>query len=472
MAELSEFIKEYVKAITEGYAAVFAGAGLSRGSGYLDWKDLVRPLAEDINLNVDYENDLVEIIQYYRNEKGTRFSINQRILNEFTKDTSENANIDILTRLPIQTYWTTNYDELLENSISKNNRKVDVKKSQDNLAQNIYGRDAVVYKMHGDVRDPSHAVLTKEDYEIYGLERPLFRTTLQGDLVSKTFLFIGFSFEDSNLDYVLSQIRVLLGESIRDHYCFLKEISRNECDSEEEYIYKKVKQNLRINDLKRYGIQAILLDEYSKITPILQTIEEKCYMKNIFISGSIAHYSDPWSQEIVNSFTHLLARRIVKSDNRIISGFGVGIGSTIINGALEEIMSSKYKHVDEYLCLRPFPQIASGNSSISEIWKKYRHEMIGNAGIVIFIFGNKRSDDTIIEASGMIEEYHIAKALGKYIIPIGSTGGASLKIFEEVCSNLSEYPYLEKFVSSLRTETDYLKLLDIIDKIIIALQKI
>ena len=76
--------------------------------------------------------------------------------------------------------------------------------------------------MHGDIREPDEAVLTKDDYEMYSCSRPLFRTALQGDLISKTFLFIGFSFEDPNLEYVLSQIRVLLGESIVIIIVFLK----------------------------------------------------------------------------------------------------------------------------------------------------------------------------------------------------------------------------------------------------------
>ena len=85
MASIQEFIHEYVRAISEGYAAVFAGAGLSRGSGYTNWKDLVRPLAMEIGLDVEKEHDLVAVAQYYRNERGTRSSINQKILNEFTR---------------------------------------------------------------------------------------------------------------------------------------------------------------------------------------------------------------------------------------------------------------------------------------------------------------------------------------------------------------------------------------------------
>lgn len=466
MASIREFIKEYVRAVSEGYAAVFAGAGLSRGSGYTNWKELVRPLAEEIGLDVDKEHDLVAIAQYYRNERRTRSSINQHILNAFTKDTVRNENIEILTRLPIRTYWTTNYDELLEDTLKENNRKADVKTTQESLANNIYDRDAVVYKMHGDVRCPSSAVLTKDDYELYGNKRPLFRTVLQGDLISKTFLFIGFSFEDPNLDYTLSQIRVLLGESTRDHYCFFEKIKRQKDESEKDYLYNIAKQELRIKDLRRYGIQAVMLDSYSEITDILKKVEEGYLKKNIFISGSVAEYEPAWDRKRVEDFTYCLAKRFVKYDYRVISGFGLGIGSTIINGALAEIMVSKYKHVDEHLCLRPFPQISSGDVALSQLRESYRKEMIGQAGIAIFLFGNKKDDNQIVIADGMLKEFDIASSLGKTIIPVGSTGGAARQIYERVKKDIDRYPYLKDVIDELGTETDHDKLVDLICSIV------
>ena len=45
------------------------------------------------------------------------------------------------------------------------------------------------------------------------------------DLISKTFVFIGFSFEDPNLDSILNQIRLLLDENIRNNYCFMKRVN-------------------------------------------------------------------------------------------------------------------------------------------------------------------------------------------------------------------------------------------------------
>ena len=139
---------------------------------------------------------MIEITQYYVNKKRSRSSINQKIMSEFTKNVQLNDNILILTRLPITTYWTTNYDRLIEEGLQKNNRRVDVKIDQESLAQSLPDRDAILYKMHGDVMNPAKAVLTKDDYEKYEIDHRLFRTALQGDLINKTFLFIGFSFED------------------------------------------------------------------------------------------------------------------------------------------------------------------------------------------------------------------------------------------------------------------------------------
>jgi hypothetical protein len=48
--------------------------------------------------------------------------------------------------------------------------------------------------MHGDIDRPDEAVVTKDDYEKYSRDREPFITALAGDLVKKTFLFLGFSF--------------------------------------------------------------------------------------------------------------------------------------------------------------------------------------------------------------------------------------------------------------------------------------
>ena len=470
MASKKELVINFTKAIKEGNAAIFAGAGLSRPSGYVDWKNLLRPLADEIDLDVDKENDLVAVAQYYRNRRGTRGSINQTIVEAFSSDAEINENVRILTRLPISTYWTTNYDHLIEDGLKESSRKPDVKITQEQLAVTAPGRDAVIYKMHGDAQFPSEAVLTKDDYETYECKRPLFRTALKGDLISKTFLFIGFSFEDPNLDYVLSQIHSLVGENKRDHYCFFKKIEKDPGETDEEYTYRMVRQKLREEDLGRYGIQAVIIDDYGEITDLLKKIESAVKMDSVFISGSADGFDSKWSDVSAGELAYTLAKTLVKNDYRVTSGFGQGIGSSIINGALSEIYDSKYKHIDEYLCLRPFPQNIADPDKRKECFTQYRNGIIEEAGIVIFIFGITIDGGLLTDAAGCLEEFEISRKKGKIIIPVASTGYAAKTIMEEIKKDIGNYSYLKDELSILENETDVQKLTDTIIRILKKLQ--
>lgn len=467
MVKKAELIRKYVEAIHEGNAAVFAGAGLSCSSGYVDWKNLLRPLASDIDLDVDKENDLLSVAQFYRNKRGSQASIHQEIMRAFSKEASLNENVRIITRLPIFTYWTTNYDELLENGLKASNRNPDVKSESDQLSIIKPDRDAIVYKMHGDVNRPTTAVLTKTDYELYENRRPLFRTALKGDLISKRFLFIGFSFEDPNLDYILGQIKSLLNDAIPEHFCFFRKVQKTDYSTEADFGYARARQEMQADNLKNYGIQTLFVDSYDEITDILKEIEKASKMKNVFISGSAEEFTMPWDRGSAEVLASKLAGTLVHENCRITSGFGLGIGSAVINGALEVIYAEKFRHVDEHLCLRPFPQNISDPNERAERWKKYREDMLSETGVAIFIFGNKRDGSgNVIDANGCLQEFEIAKEKGNMIIPLGSTGYAAKQIFDRVKTDIADYPYLVKYIDQLEKETDIGKLVEIVMAIV------
>lgn len=465
-----ELIKKFTSAIREGNAAIFAGAGLSSGSGYVNWTELLRPFAAQIGLDIEKENDYLAVAQYYRNERGNRAAVNNEILNQFRKETMSNDALDIVTRLPIYSYWTTNYDKLLEDGLSKANRRADVKIETAQLANPRIDRDAIVYKMHGDVDHADNAVLTKDDYVLYDKKRRLFKTVLKGDLVSKTFLFIGFSFEDPNLDYVLDQIHVLLDENVHDHYCFFRKVKKDGL-TDEDYGYAKARQELKAKDLARYGIQTVFVDEYSEITEILQSIEGSVKHCNVFISGSASDYGS-WEAESAEKLAFELANKLVRNNYKITSGYGLGIGSAVISGALQEIYNTKYRHTDEYLSLRPFPQGISDPVERKRLFTEYRQDMIRDTGVAIFMFGNKRAGGSIVNAPGCREEFEIAKVNGNVIIPIGSTGFMAKELLDEMKADLSEFPYLAGYVDKLYKETDIDKIIDIVLEIIKKSQKV
>ena len=460
------FIEKFTKAIQEGNAAIFAGAGTSVDAGFVNWKKLVAPFANEIDLDIEKETDLIGLTQYYINSKsGNRGSINQEIIRQFSSPDAETDVMNLLTRLPITTYWTTNYDKVIENGLKNNNRRGDIKRKTDDLAISIRDSDAIVYKMHGDVDSPKDAVISKDDYERYSDKNSLFVTALRGDLVSKTFLFVGFSFEDPNLESILGKVNILLGDNKREHYCIQKQVLEDEYEKQEEYDYAKIKQDLKIKDLQRYGIETVLVNAYSEIPELISKIEGE-YLKNtIFISGSISDYNENWSKEKVNQFCYNLSRFLVSKNYKIISGFGLGVGSSVINGALDEIYKTKYRHVNEHLGLFPFPQSETGEKTLPQRWTENRKQMISEAGICIFIFGNKIDKGKVVSAPGMIEEFQIAKEKRKIIIPIASPGFAAKKFFDEMKES-SDYAYLNDYWDILETEKDLTKVFSTIDKII------
>jgi hypothetical protein len=459
------FVETFVKELEEENVAIFAGAGLSVEAGYVNWKKLLQPIAQDLELDIDQEHDLISIAQYHLNEKQNRSGLNRLLIEQLSPGHAPTDNHRILARLPIKTYWTTNYDKLLEDSLKAAGKIPDVKYTLDHLKLTKPKRDAIVYKMHGDIDHPDDAILTKDDYERYQSTRGQYVTALSGDLVAKMFLFLGFSFTDPNLDYILSRVRISLHGKPRDHYCIFKKCKRSGFANDDAFKYADIKQHLAINDLKRFGVQTLLVDEYSDITALLRQIENRFQRKTVLISGS-AHEYGSWTADKAESFVRSLSQALIKNDNRIVSGFGLGVGSQVITGVLEELYQHQGKRLHDQLILRPFPQGADAQKQ----WENYRQEMIAHAGTAVFIFGNKVQAGSVVPAGGVRREFEIAKANGLLLIPVGATGYTAQELWQEITDNFESYypthPELKGLFAVLGDASDSKRLVDTVIDII------
>jgi hypothetical protein len=296
--------------------------------------------------------------------------------------------------------------------------------------------------MHGDASSPDNAVLTKEDYELYNVSRQAFTNIIESDLISKTFLFLGFSFTDPNIDYILGRIRALVGTG-RDHYCIMRREPKGKRLTGKklaEFEYSRRKQQLRIDDLGRYNIRTILVDEYSEITDILKELNRRVHLNDILVSGSAFDY-EPRGRESIEKLSRQIGQELIKCGYNLISGFGLGLGSFVIVGAMEALYHDETTDTENRLVLRPFPQgDAPAGMSVQQFWERYRTDMISKAGFAIFLCGNKQNEksETVL-ANGVMQEFEIAKQLGVYPIPVGATGHAAREIWNIVNANLDEY---------------------------------
>lgn len=437
--DVDAFIRDFLKDIRGGTAAIFAGAGLSKSAGHVDWKGLVKPLADELGLDVDAETDLVAVAQYYVNKNGgQRGRITKALIEEFCNNLEPTENHQILSRLPIQTYWTTNYDRLIELSLERTGKCADIKITNENLAVTRPQRDAVVYKMHGDVSHAEKAVLIKDDYERYSKSRGLFLNALAGDLVSKSFLFLGVGFSDPNLDYVLGRVRTVLDENQRPHYCLMKTRDRQSGESEDHFSRAKIRQQLFVEDLLRFGIKTLLVDHYSDITEILRSLERAYRRRTIFLSGSAVEYGE-WSKIDSEGFLRDLSKVLVQRGFRIVTGFGLGVGDAVITGAIEEVYAKRAGHLEDSLVMRPFPRANPDGQKLADLWKAYRHELLAMSGVYLAVFGNKNDGGNVVLADGVRKEFEIAKDLGLPLVPVGATGYMAHVLWQEVFANFEAF---------------------------------
>lgn len=436
--EIKAFVQLYVEELINDNAAIFAGAGLSASLGYVNWKELLRGIAEGLNLDVDRETNLVALAQYHFNERRNRTELNRRIVAEFSDIRSPSKNHRILARLPISAYWTTNYDKLIETALRSAGKIVDVKHDVAQLKTTTPNRDVVLYKMHGDVEHPEDAVLTKDDYEGYFRKHEPFVTTLSGHLTSKTFLFLGFSFSDPNIDYVMSRVRVMLHNAPKQHYCIMRRERKGESEQEESFEYRNRQQSFLVKDLARIGVHTLLIDEYEDLTLILKAIEREYRQRTIFISGSADEF-EHWGNANAHKFVASLSRSLIEKHYSVVTGFGRGVGPSVIAGALELILRERLRYRQSQLVARPFPVAIKGKREREKTYRAYRKQMVKMSGIAVFLFGNKEGSKGIDRADGVENEFELAVDKGLRVIPVGATGYVAEVLWQRVHDDFETY---------------------------------
>ena len=207
-----------------------------------------------------------------------------------------------------------------------------------------------------------------------------------------------------------------------------------------------------ITDLEtRYHIKTLLLDDYAELLDVLKEINYYTNQYNVFISGS---YRGDDEKELrkISKFCNLITTSLYKENLRIVNGYGYKVGYYIASAATRLMLEENVTSFEKYLLMYPFDEHLTQD-------QKYKHRefMIAKANVVIFMYGFSSSD------SGMLEEFNITKKdPRKIIIPIGSTGGAAKVIYDEVKSNIIQYPYLEKVMDTLLEENDIDKLISVI----------
>lgn len=439
----SDFVRGYVEALESGNAGLFVGAGLSMRAGYPSWRSLVRDMAKEIGLDSNREADLAGVVQFFLNRAGrTRTRLARTIVDHFGNRHSVPRALNTLARLPLRRVWTTNYDDLIERAWSEQRRRLDVKSLDKDLVSENPWSHAVLYKMHGTVDHPSDVVISKGDYEAYRRKRPGFLHLLTGQLVSQRMLFLGFSFTDPNLSYLFTVIRESFEDVPPEHFTIVRRPKREDYRTKALFTYAAKRHALWIEDLQNYGIQSLEVDEYEEIDDLLDLIERRLSMKSVLISGSyptIGSASEPAERTRVETISEELGSLLARKNYRIVSGFGLSVGSAVLSGALAEYNNQDAPSFDQNLYLRPFPQRVPAGQSRKKFYQRYREDLVMRSGVCIFISGVTSRGGKLELADGVMAEFEIAAKARRLPIPLATTGGAAKEIWERVAADYKRY---------------------------------
>jgi hypothetical protein len=174
-------------------------------------------MARELGLATHEGVDYLDLAQWYREAFGDE-APGRLVASTF-------ANLDPLPRptlahylaMSLQTRFviTTNYDDLLERTLSALKRHPVTVIDQEEVAR-TGGVDGVqVVKLHGDATRPDRVVLCRDDYDLFFEQRPAMALLLEGLMLNRTFLFLGYGLRDPNFRQIYGRVGRMLREAKR-----------------------------------------------------------------------------------------------------------------------------------------------------------------------------------------------------------------------------------------------------------------
>lgn len=199
----------------------FIGAGFSAPLNMPGWNQLLSAVADELALEIPFEalrtqcrDDPLQIAEYlFLKADGRIGPIRHAIEGRLKSPDSpviSTAHVE-LVNLGMPQVYTTNFDELIERTY----RELEEPASLIVLPKDVATIDSTkvqIVKYHGDLRHESTLVLTESSY----YTRLDFQTPMdlkfRSDLLGKSVLFIGYSFQDINIRVIWFQLMRMMRE--------------------------------------------------------------------------------------------------------------------------------------------------------------------------------------------------------------------------------------------------------------------
>ncbi len=260
MNNIDTLITEIKNAHLEKRLVPFIGSGFSKPLGLPDWGQLVSDVAAKIGFDPELffihgsYPQLLEYIQKNHRQEWTNFLHQLRVGFDST-EANQNRKLSlthkILAELSFKTIYTTNYDPHIEKALEDYGRLPQVLTRLEDFAntpQKPFNCDVI--KFHGDIKLEQTMILTETQYfDRMALEEAVDQR-LRSDLLSNSFIFIGYSFNDTNIRYIWYKIHKLKNQPLQE----------NNYELRKSYYVTFGNEPIQSKILQAWDIQVIPLD--------------------------------------------------------------------------------------------------------------------------------------------------------------------------------------------------------------------
>jgi NAD-dependent SIR2 family protein deacetylase len=210
---------------------LFVGSGISAAAGMQTWDALIdemKQVIRDENNNFpaqeleDFLNsaDHLDIAEVFRDTvKEHRY---YSLLRQKYRQSGRLSPLHhVLSKLPVKTIFTTNYDKLFEFALRQHTGTEPSVIIYPQQLGYIDDTELRVIKLHGDIDHPSTIVLTRSDYATYVNRHAEIVRELHRSINNYTMLFLGFGLRDTNFRRIYDDARSLYDSGHRQAYAIM-----------------------------------------------------------------------------------------------------------------------------------------------------------------------------------------------------------------------------------------------------------
>lgn len=432
-----ELVRAFGAAIDARQAALLVGAGLSRGSGFPLWGDLVDGAA--VQVGVPKLDDFPLWAQYVEDAPdGAAILIYEVVSRIASVEPMPMQNHRLMVKLPISDFWTTNYDAMVETADSA----LDVVEHDEALVLRRAG-DRRLYKMHGSipygattpVGGRGQLVITRNDYERYAEEtHPRLWRLLQAQFLTSSFLFLGFSFDDPNFGEIFKMIRRAITDGpLMPHYALMKRPHGDDGHFA-----------ARTRDLEQAGVYVVEISDYDEITSVLGRLVARTLPMRLLVSGSARSPEQPtWTtgtyptvatpddlEELATAMGAALAAANIPG---LLAAGDVGarVGYSYLRtlDAYDPARFVLLRRRDDERDLTP-PSRRLGEIRLAETEPSQLRDRVFDSVRCILVIGGGR---------GTLDEVRRARAAGMSVVPLAVSGGAAKQVWTDMRVELSNH---------------------------------